>query len=121
MSLEIFLDKPRALRLDMNALSLFETATGRSALDPSTWFAIRAGDITALVWAAITAHAQAPYYLQAKVPPDDLDVPTLSQLRAMIDASRLTELREILDQAWGFFFPDADEGAEPDTENPPEA
>lgn len=43
---------PRGLRLDFNALALFEGLTGRNLLSKDGWKALTAADILILVWVA---------------------------------------------------------------------
>lgn len=54
MTAEQILDvgHPRVLRLDLNALALFEQLTGRSLLSPGGWSSLTASDLRTLVWAA---------------------------------------------------------------------
>ena len=101
----ITLDRERGLRLDFNALALCEKVTGRSALQASTWAGVRAMDLSALLWAAHVAHAQAPYLLSSRPVPEDLDVLTVDQVRAHLDHTRLQEATELLECMWETFFP----------------
>lgn len=43
---------PRALRLDFNALALYEHLTGRNMLTPQGWRGLAVGDVLTLVWVA---------------------------------------------------------------------
>lgn len=107
-SLTLTLDRERKLRLDFNALSKFEQVTGRSGFDPSTWAMPRALDIAAMVWALQAAAAEANHLLAGKMPPDDLDVLTFGQVRAILDPSRLVEVQQVLSTVWRLFFPEAE-------------
>ena len=52
-TVKIDLDRERTLRFDFNALSAFEEATGRSALEPDVWNSPDARTLSALLWAAM--------------------------------------------------------------------
>lgn len=110
-TLTLALDRERELRLDFNALGKFEQVSGRSALDPATWSSPRALDIAALVWAAQTAAAEAPYLIAGRMPPEDLDVLTFGQVRVMLDPSRLADVQSVLARVWELFFPTVTDSA----------
>ncbi len=121
-ALTIFLDRPRELRLDCNAFERFEEATGKRVLSPVTWATVGLGDLVVLVWAAHVAAIEAPYLLEGRQPPEDLDILPIGAVRALITHDRLEDLQEVLERAWGLFFPEptTTEPGEP-TEDPPES
>jgi len=78
------------LRLDFNALSRWESVTGRSALTAGTWDQLSASDLRALIWAMGAA---------------DVKAPTLEEVGAALTPDRLEELLHLVDEVLGVSLP----------------
>lgn len=95
---EIDLDRPRHLRLDLNAMVEYERATGKSMGDPGLGATMT--DMRCLLWVCLLA-----------------DDPTLTveQVGAMIHAGNITEVNAALSGLMRASFPEgtADANADP--------
>jgi len=87
----IELDKPRNLCLDLNAMVLFEEATGKSLFDKGTLNSMKAKDTRALLWACLKR--------------EDPNL-TLEDVGKMIDSSNIAEVSQKLMEALAVAIPE---------------
>ena len=101
----ITLDKPRRLRLDLNAMVRFEEATGKSFLSGFNWQTMSVKDIRALIWACLLH-----------------EDPALTQeaVGAMITAQNMPQITQSAQAAMGGARPAKKENEDPTLANLPD-
>jgi len=96
--IKITLDKERTLRLDGNAMTLFEAQTGKNLLRANTYNELNMTEIQILLWCCLKD--------------EDMELKK-DQLGKMYDMRDMPYIVEIMKQLWDVSMPDKDEGTDP--------
>lgn len=83
--IEIDLDRPRKLRVDMNAFAAAEELTGKNLLAREAWQSLTSRDLRAVVWACLRH--------------EDAEL-TLEQVGAMLHPGSLADVAEAFGSLW---------------------
>jgi len=105
---EITLDKPRKLRLDLNAIALAEKETGKNFLRTEAWGGFSATDLRAFLWACL------------QYGPEN-ERPSIEDVGGMIHAGNFDEVSEKLMRAWADVLPTGAKAGGPNTPDPTKA
>lgn len=89
-SVPIELDRPRNLRLDLNAMVAFEEASGKSMFKLKSMENLSVADLRALLWASLRH--------------EDKDL-TLEQVGGLVDLGNMEYIAGRLAEAWAVALP----------------